>query len=349
MKVAHFTAFAPRKSGMFESVKDQIKYERREGLRSHFIDPNDSYKNGRKDFDDGWLQAVPWKTAEDADVWVCHAKIPHELSDKYFKDKVTVVVLHGPSEHMLLTEWVTQRGSEAFHLHIQLLWQYDATVVLNQHEKDIMELFDEYGRLHYIPNSIDLERYQDKNIPKWEFSNHPAICSFDVPRLEKLPASLIWSIPRIVKRIPNAKMNIFSLELESITTWRNIFCKSKQRNLEYLSENIQLANNELRPFMKGADIVFNNNFSGIASRVSMEAMAMGVPVVSYGGDYTKYHAKIFDLDSIAEQIHKCWKDLTKEGSTLRQDTLKYANENFDRAKEVKKYVKLYEELLGKKK
>jgi len=101
--------------------------------------------------------------------------------------------------------------------------------------------------------------------------------------------------------------------------------------------------------MKGADIMFNNNFSGILSRVGMECMAMGIPVVSYGGDYTKYHAKIFDLDSIAEQIHKCWKDLSRDGSTLRQDTINYANENFDRAKEIKKYVKLYQDLLRNKK
>ncbi|KPJ63739.1 hypothetical protein AMJ44_14050 [candidate division WOR-1 bacterium DG_54_3] len=334
---------------MYESVKDQIKYERREGLESDIVDPNEPYKNGRKDIDDGWLQAVPWKKAEEADIWVCHRNIPTELSKEHFDKKVTVCVLHGPSEHMLLTEFMTERKTEAFHLHIRILWSYDATVVLNQHEKDIMELFDEHGRLHYIPNSIDLERYQDSNIPKWEYKHHPAICSFDVPRLEKLPASLIWSIPRIVNRIPTARLNIFSLELEPISTWRNIFCKSKQRALEALCENIQLRGNELRPFMKGADIMFNNNFSGILSRVGMECMAMGIPVVSYGGGYTKYHARIFDLDSIAEQIYRCWKDLSAEEGTLKQDTLKYANENFDRAKEVKKYVKLYEELMGKKK
>jgi len=207
----------------------------------------------------------------------------------------------------------------------------------------------QYNRLHYIPNSIDLERYQDKDVTAWQYRHHPAICSFDVPRLEKLPANLIWSIPKIIKKMPDARVNIFSLELESIATWRNMFCKSKRRDLERYCENIQLASNELRPFMKGADIVFNNNFSGIASRVSMEAMSMGVPVVSYGGDYTKYHAKIFDLDSIAKQIHRCWKDLTEKDSTLRENTLKYANWHFSRAKEVKKYVKLYEELLRKHK
>jgi len=47
-------------------------------------------------------------------------------------------------------------------------------------------------------------------------------------------------------------------------------------------------------------------------------------------------------------LARCWKDLTAKGSTLRADTKKYAEENFDRAKEVKKYIKLYEGLLSKK-
>jgi glycosyltransferase involved in cell wall biosynthesis len=127
-----------------------------------------------------------------------------------------------------------------------------------------------------------------------------------------------------------------------------MFCRSKERNLEHLCENIQLENNNLRPFMKGADIGFNNNISGIASRVTMEMMAMGVPVIGYAGDYTQYHAKIWDLDSIADQVEKCWKALTKEGSVLRQQTLQYAKDNFDREKEVKKYVELYAKLLEKK-
>lgn len=349
MKICHFTNYVPRRSGMYESVKDQIKYERREGAESYFIDPNERNREGRPELvDDGWLSPSPWSVAEEADVWVCHAKIPAELQNKYFDKKATVCVLHGPSEHMLFTEWMTERKTEAFHLHIRILWSYDATVVLNKHEWDVMILFDEHDRLHYIPNSIDLERYQDASVQPWVYRHHPAVCSFDVPRLEKLPANLIWSAPKLKKKYPDARMNIFSLELESITTWRNMFCKSKGRELELSCENIQLKNDDLRPFQKGADIMFNNNFSGILSRVGMECMAMGVPVVSYGGEYTRYHAKIFDMDSIAEQLGRCWRDLSKEGSTLRETTLNYANEHFDRAKEVPKYIKLYEELLKKK-
>lgn len=329
---------------MYESVKDQIKYERKAGLQSDICEPDEKHKEGRAVIDDGWLSPISWETAKKADIHVLHAWIPNEIRN--LKKAKFVAVLHGPNEHMLLKEWVSNRKEEAFNLHINILWKYDATVTLNKHEFDILELYDENKRLHYIPNSIDLERYQADEM-MWKYTNHPAILSCDVLRIEKLPSHIIWAMPRIAKRIPEARLNLFSLTLEPIATYRNMFCRSKERNLEHLCENIQLENNNLRPFMKGADIGFNNNISGIASRVTMEMMAMGVPVISYAGDYTTFHALIWDLDSIAEQVEKLWKALTKEGSTLRQQTLQYARDNFDREKEVKKYVELYTKILEK--
>jgi glycosyltransferase involved in cell wall biosynthesis len=330
---------------MYESVKDQVKYERKAGLESDFAEMNEKHKEGRAVIDDGWFSPIPWTKAKEADIHVLHSWIPNEIRE--LKGKKFVAVLHGPNEHMFWKEWVSERKEEAFNLHINILWKYDATVVLNKHEFDILELYDEHNRLHYIPNSIDLERYQGEEMT-WKYTNHPAIISCDVLRLEKLPIHIIWAMPRIAKRIPEARLNIFSLALEPIATYRSVFCRSKERNLEHLCENIQLENNNLTPFMKGADIGFNNNVSGIASRVTMEMQAMGVPVISYGGEYTPYIAKVWDLDSIAEQVERCWNDLKKEGSTVKEETRKYAQEHYDREKEVKKYIELYNKLLEKK-
>ncbi|MDP2365361.1 MAG: glycosyltransferase [Ignavibacteria bacterium] len=346
MYIVHWTGWAPRQSGMFESVKDQIKYERKAGLQSDMADPNEKYKEGGETIlDDGWFSPISWKQAESADIYVMHSWIPDEI--KKLQGKKHVAILHGPTEHMLWKEWVSNRKEEAFNLHINILWKYDATIVLNKHEFDIMKLYDEYSRLHYIPNSIDLERYQNKEIQTWKYRNHPAIISCDVIRLEKLPAHIIWAMPRIAEKIPEARLNLFCLQLEPISTWRNIFCRSHLRNLEHLCESIQLENNELRPFMKGADIGFNNNVSGIASRVTMEMQAMGIPVISYGGEYTPYIAKIWDLDSITEQVIRCWNDLTKEGSKVMEETRRYARKNYDRAERVKEYITLYNKLMEK--
>jgi glycosyltransferase involved in cell wall biosynthesis len=78
----------------------------------------------------------------------------------------------------------------------------------------------------------------------------------------------------------------------------------------------------------------------------MEMQAMGVPVISYGGTFTPYIAKVWDLDSITEQVERCWKDLTASNSTVREETRRYATENYDREKQVPKYIELYGKVLG---
>jgi glycosyltransferase involved in cell wall biosynthesis len=306
-------------------------------------DPHEKHRGGRSEIDDGWFQAVSWEQAKKADIHVLHSWIPDEI--KKIKGKKHVAVLHGPNEHMLWKEFTSDRKDEAFNLHLRILWQYDATVVNYEHERKILELYDEHGRLHYIPNSIDLERYQEKDIMPWKYQCHPAILSCDTVRLEKLPAQILWAMPEIAKRIPEARLTIFCLPLEGISTWRNLLCKNKGRTIENLCENIQLEISDLKPFMRGADIGFNNNMSGIQSRAQMEMMAMGVPVIAYGGEYTPYIAKIWDLDSIAEQVERCWKDIHQDGSQVREETRRYARKNFDRAVSVKKYVELYKKVL----
>jgi len=351
MFVVHFTPFAPSKSGMYESTKDQIKYERIEGLDSHLIDP---VRPNFVDGVDGDIKTIDFRKAMDADIWVIHSNIPPPLKDyiRENRDKhVTVAILHGPVENMLLKEWVyLEKNIEeegAFTItHINWMWHHDACVVLNKHEWEISRFFDEYDKLHYIPNSIDLERVQLEGY-KWKYLNHPAIISCDVPRIEKLPVHIIFSMPEIIEKIPGARLNMFALPFVHIEYFRNLFCRSKERILDFkCCENIQMKNNNLIPFIRGADIGFNSNYSGICSRVHMEMMALGVPVVSYNGDYTKYHARAFDINSIAEQIEQCWNDL--QFTDLANEVIEYAHKNFDRSHHVKKYVSLYEKLLEAK-
>ena len=341
MKIYHFANWGPRVSGMYESTKDQIKYERAAGHESFFIDA--MVEEIKDSHVDGWLSPSPWDQAMDGDIWVMHSKIPGRLRTKKPDRIKTVAIIHGPTEHMLLKGW--QMNEDLFNLHISILWTYDATIAINEHEYDILSHYDEKkNRLHYIPNSIDLGRV--KNVPVLEYQNHPAIGSFDTPRLEKMPFHIIFAVYELIKKVPTARLNFFSMLLEKVKFYRSIFCRSHERHLEGICENTQLANQNLLPHMAGIDIGFNNNYSGICSRVSMEMMALGVPVVSYRGDYTKYHAEIFNIQSIADQLERCWNDLQAPGSTLREETKQYAKDNFDRKKHVATYIKMYEKLLG---
>ena len=108
---------------------------------------------------------------------------------------------------------------------------------------------------------------------------------------------------------------------------------------------------DVRPFIRGADISFNNNLHGIHSRASvMEAMAMGIPVVAYcgGENYTPYIAMTWCLESIAEAIERCWQDIQTRGrEAVASECRAYAEAHFNMEKAAGQYKQLYEELLGK--
>jgi glycosyltransferase involved in cell wall biosynthesis len=349
MKIVHFCQMAPNKSGMYESVKDQIKYERLAGAESDIIDPFSPKNVGLKD---GLVEAKNWEIAKEAEVWVNHAGMPPPLQ-KYIENKkdrekhVIVANMHGPVEHMLFKECSASmlgnyENRPFTEIHINMIWIYDACVVINQHEYDISKLYDDNSRLHYIPNSIDLDRI-DQEATDWPYVKRPAIVVADYPRFEKNPAHMIWAMPKVQEKLPDARLSVLGLPFENIEFWRNIFYRSTNWHLlRECIDNLQIKYGPVMPYMRGADIMYNCNFSGIASRVHMEGMAMGVPIVSTNGDYTKYHAKIFDLQDIADNIVQCWEDL--QSSDLKQKTIDYAYENFDRSKYVPKYIELYKKL-----
>ena len=69
MKVAHFSLWGCRQSGLYECTKDQIKYERKLGIDSVLgLFDVENPEEGLQD--DGWLSPVSWEQCKDADVFV---------------------------------------------------------------------------------------------------------------------------------------------------------------------------------------------------------------------------------------------------------------------------------------
>lgn len=344
MKIAHFTQFAPRRSGLYEVTRDQIICERKAGLDSRFIDCN--RENPPDTACDGPLKIEGWSRAEDCDIWVMHRSIPKKLQPE-MKKHGCVVVLHAVADFMMLAEGISKARTTEFNFNINLTWGkdlgYDRTIAVNQSDYDIMSLYDANDRLRMIQEGVDLERFSLEGWA-WQFKHHPAIMASDVPRMNKLPAHIIWSMPKVVEKIPDARLNVYGLDLNNIVTWRNLLVRSKGRKTQAFIEEFQLRCDDLRPFMKGADILFNSNINGVPCRNLMEGMACGLTPVSYRGDYTKFHAMIWDLDSIADNIFKCWNHIKDDPEKAKLEARAYAEKTFDMTKTVEEYVKMYEEI-----
>jgi glycosyltransferase involved in cell wall biosynthesis len=339
MKVAHFSLWAPGRSGLFHACIDQIKYERRAGIDAMFM--HSDVKNPEPArFTEDDITAQPWSAAMDADVWVLHRAIPGELM-QYLPKKKSVAILHGTSEIMVLHEIESGGTNDKFNMHVDFMNSFNKVVTITKADTQIMKLYENgRNKVVYINDAIDLEKFTIEG-HSWDYKYRPAIISTSNIRINKNPAPLFWAMPEVVKAIPRARLNIFGLQVADIMTWRNLILKSGA--LSIAIENMHNQFYELRPFLRGADISFNSNYTGIFSRDSMEAMACGCSIVAYSNEHTPY-ACYRQTESIVAAIKKAWDDIITDPEKQILKNRMYAEEHFNMEKAVKQYIDVYNSL-----
>jgi len=346
MKVAHFSLWAPGRSGLFQYVADQIKYERKAGIDSVFIhseienpDPN-RFKEYTGDPGGYELVAKGWKEAQECDVWVMHRSIPAKLLGTLPKKK-NVVILHGTSEIMIQHEISSHSKNDKFNMHIDFLDTFKKVITITKSDDAIMRNYNNgRNKIVYINDAIDLEKYSPAG-HAWPFKYRPALCSFTNIRTNKYPSYYIWAMPEIIKLVPNARLNLFGINLTDMVTWKNIILKSGPIGVAV--ENIHGQFTDLRPFMRNCDISLNSNISGIFSRDSMESMGCGASVIAATNEHTPY-AAYRDIPSIAKAVHRAWEDLAADPKKQIEKNRAYAEENFCMEKATKKFIDLYNSL-----
>lgn len=343
MKVLHFANLGKRRSGLYEATKDQVKYERKHGLDSQLaIYEEENPKNNYND--DGWMNPVGWDWADQADVLVIHRGIPEKVRQKCLK-KPTVMIIHGTADYLILDGIASKAENQNLNAHINLMRSFDVSVAVNPLDFEIYKLYDQKGTLELIHDAIDMERFTIDGYSH-PYQNHPQIIYADTLRINKNPSHVIWAMNEVCQKIPEARLSIYGLQLNTIMTWRNLILRSKNAVLESCCEDINLQMSELRPFMRGANILYNSNVSGIPSRVEMEAMACGCQVISSGGEFTKWIHRGSDIKDIAKNIIDCWEYIKQDVQASKKEARAYAMEHFNMETKVKEqYIPLYNRVI----
>lgn len=340
MKVCHFGLWAPNRSGLHEATIEQILYERKFGLDSYLVHSEIEHPDPNRFFDrESDIIAHGWDFANDADVWVMHRTVPARLMPMLAKKK-NIGILHGTSEIMVLHEIESSSKNDKFNMHIDFLKTFQKIVTITKSDTQVMKLYDPQDKVVYINDSIDTDKYTPEG-HRWKFRYRPAIISTTNIRINKNPAPLLWAMPKVIEEIPQARLNIFGLNLSDINTWKNIVLKSGQISVSL--ENIHNQFFDLTPFMRGADISFNSNYSGIFSRDSMEAMSCGCSIIAYTPEHTKYTC-YRQTESIVQAIKNAWVDLKKNPEEQIEKNRQYALDHFSWYNNVTKYIDLYNSL-----
>lgn len=340
MKVAHFGLWAPNRSGLHEATVEQIIYEKELGIDSCLIHSEIENPDLNRFTDpELGITAYGWDYAKDADVWVMHRTIPAKLMPLLSKKK-NIGILHGTSEIMVMHEVESGGKNDKFNMHIDFLNTFQKIVTITKSDTQIMRLYDPNNKVVFINDSVDTNKYTPDG-HRWKFKYRPAIISTTNIRINKNPSPLIWAMPRIIQEIPKARLNMFGLNLADINIWRNMILKSGP--ISVALENIHNQFFDLTPFLRGADISFNSNYSGIFSRDSMEAMSCGCSVVAYTPEHTKYSC-YRETESIVSAIKCAWEDLKANPKDQIEKNRQYALDHFSWKKNIHKYVDLYNSL-----
>jgi len=347
MKVAHWSSWAPHRSGLFEAAKDLVLAERAAGIDSLFINMTEAdpekhlaeCPGGR--LDEGQLKPSTWEEAKDAHIWVVHRGIPAALVEEA-KKHYTIMAIHGGPEHMVMYDIENSGNKQSFNSHINMINNYSKAMALNEHDFQIWKLYANPGQVVLIEDSIDVSRYSPEGYA-WEFHGLPAILYADISRNIKLPFTLFWSMPGVHQKLPEARLEMYGLPFAEVNTFRNTMVRGYDINLLGTLESVQLITSDLRPMMRGAHIGVNPNLNGVRSRVTMEMMACGLPVIASNGDYPIRQYKTYDTVGVERAICVAWEDIKKDMPAAREKARAWAVEHWDVKKAVETgWIPLYE-------
>jgi len=338
MKVVHFSNWAVNRSGLFMCTADQIKYERRLGIDSQMAIYETEFPKEEWLFDN-WLKPISWEETKNADLYVIHRGLPKKLEDL---KKPDIMVIHGTAEFLILEEVFSNAEKTPFNTHINLVRDCDASVAVNEHDRQIYSLYDPGDKLVLINDSIDTEKYTIEG-NKYPFT-HTQILWADSLRPNKNPSAAIFAMAEVAKKRPDVKLSVIGLSLDSILTWRNLILRSPNNHLAANIENVQLLTNDSPSYFRGASILINGNMSGIPSRVSLEAMSCGCQVVGYSDSFTKWKCS-FDIYDMAKIILECLEYIEKDPAKARLEARQYILDNHSIEKNIEKYIALYKKIL----
>jgi len=348
MKAAHFSSYAPHRSGLFEAAKDLVLAERAAGIDSLFVNMTvaDPEKHLAEcpggTLGEASLNPSTWEEAKDAYIWVVHRGIPAELLEES-KKHYTIMAIHGGPEHMVMYDIENSGNKQSFNSHINMINNYSKAVALNEHDFQIWKLYADPGQVVLIEDSIDISRYSPEGYA-WEFHGLPAILYADISRNIKLPFTLFWAMPGVHRKLSKARLEVYGLPFAEINTFRNTMVRGYDINLLGTLESVQLITSDLRPMMRGAHIGVNPNLSGVRSRVTMEMMACGLPVIATNGDYAIKHYKAYGTEELERAICTAWEEIEKDMKGACEKARAYALEHFDIKKAVETgWIPLYEE------
>ena len=303
IRIAHFAAFCPNRTGQYATVKDMIRAERMAGLDAQFIATSiDSRKVAQCDEikEDGWLRTAEPGWARSADILMRHSCIPDEFSTLGIP---IMMALHGRPESTFIIEYVGLMKVYKLLVLMKDDPKYKGWITFwKSHEFFHKQKVPE-DKLYYVPAMVDLDEYNPKGIKtKYNsLSGSPNIIIADMWRHDMTPYAPLYAAAMFrEKYCPTAKVHVFGVPKEKcdsvMLAMKNNGVLGAKMGLSFPMSNV---------YRSGDLLITPHN---IATRVVRESLACGLPIVAGSANkFTPWKADPRDIDAFSEQINECWK------------------------------------------
>jgi len=357
LRIAHWSLWGPRRSGMYETVRELIAAENQiEGVLAGMLvvppegsmqrEKNAHFQGGLVDGIHPELRTQDWGWAyKFADVHVIHYSFDLKLG----RLKPKVFFAHGTPE-AVIDSGLREPQKRALLAGAQWIDKFEATIVTSQRAKQFWSVFDSTDgkKINVVSKGIDLEWWQ-KSSTKADLPGEPSVLYGEVWRGIKHPTSLLFAVNEIYKDNPEIRLNAWSLD-HGRNFWENLIAQAGFK--KFLGQdNIPGVQDYPEHFYSRGDVLVSPVQAGDLSRVSQEAMACGCPVVSWDTDpwsenYPYKAAKGFDILDMASKIEATYEEILDDPESVAAKCRAIAEKYYNIHDEAKSVVEILRKVVS---
>lgn len=357
LKIAHWSLFGPKLSGMYETVRELIAAENQiDGVLAGMCEtPNpqasksvvkraaeggkvDAFHAEMRTQDWGW--AMKW-----ADVHMIHTTMSKRVSEVTPK----VFFAHGTPEACLGNELVPGDKRKSFTSTASWVERFEASFVTSKRAEQMWSVFDHTdSKVHLVQKGIDLNWWQ-RSATKQDLGGDPSILYGEIWRSIKHPLYLLYAMNNLYKENKDIRLNVWGANIKA-GVWKDIMERANFN--KYLGkQGIRGIVDYPEHYYTRGDVLFGSAIYGDLSRSMQEAMACGCPVVTWDtdphGDQHAYrYAKGFDIDDLGVKLLEVSGEVKDDREGVAAKCRKVAEKYFDINVEAKQVVDVLRQVVA---
>lgn len=287
MKSLHWCS--PNNSGMHHVAASMVRAELALGVEARMLDPHDSTKTG-------------WELAAEADIHINHTHLPDE-----FRHKPFVFPHHGTPE-LIFELSVRESEGNPYNAgtgqaqHFRLMQDADAIVCFVPRHRDIFDLMtDKHTIVDLVPMGMDTA-FWSAGVSPGRYAGKPSFlsCENAYPFKWAVDFLRVWKWVR--DELADATLHVTNLPTNTLEQVKIMTARTGAVYGTVAGSWSYDANN-LRNIFKQVDFYLSCVRFGDFNRMSMEAGASGLPVISYPGNpYADYWITEGDIRSAVKDL-----------------------------------------------